>query len=118
MRQKIKLAGVAFLATMINLPIAYAATTDWIDGSKVKRHMKKLERAEEIPVSIKCKAGKGREGTKRGILFKVTSKPNKELVWWWWAWHYDEKWKQELRKPLRMGYKLVSSGNSNMNPVI
>ena len=110
MKQIIKLAGAAFLASMINLPIAYAATSDWLDGSKIKRHMKKLERTEEIPVSIKCKAGKGREGTNRGILLKVTSKPNTKLVWWWWAWSSDEDWKQELRKPLGMGYKQVSSG--------
>ena len=110
MRQAIKIASAVILASTISFPIVHAATSDWIDGFKIKRHMKKLEKNEEMPVSIKCKAGKGREGTNRGMLFQVTSKPNPELVWWWWAWNTDTDWKKELRKPLNQGYKPVSTG--------
>jgi len=82
---KISLA-IALLGSSFVTP-SYAETSEWLDGSKFNRLMKKIGRGNKnIATDIKCKVGPGRAQSSKGTLLKVTYKPNPDEQKWLWAW--------------------------------
>jgi len=88
----------------------YATTSEWLDGGKFNRLMKKIQRGNKnIATSIKCKVGPGLAQSKKGTFLKVTYKPNPDEQKWLWAWgNQSGKFGSSAKSK---GYKQVS-GNS------
>lgn len=76
----------AILSTSVVLSTASAATSDWIDSSKLKSYMTSLKKKGLLPTKIKCERDHLRSTYNKNyykvqITSKPQSKPHKDWKW-------------------------------------
>jgi hypothetical protein len=90
---------------------AIAGDSGWLTGHELRKHMKDLDRSNDLPMRIDCKSGSGSSPQGGAVLFRVTSAPNAKKTRWNWAWGESGQYKKRSAAMERQGLRRVSGAS-------